>query len=224
MKKSCFNTQDLRLKRLWKNGESGEFRPDQFDEFIAGGHTFKSSGKIRGSGDRVLFLDTPHLHAEMMGFDDHGHTQGFQRILDALLDLRGKPFLHLKPPGVNIHHPRNLAQSGDIPVGNVSHVRLADKREQMVFSHGINLDILDNYHLPVILFEHGGFEDVDGIHFISLKQELHGFGNPVRRFDKSFAVGVFPKQREDLFIVESDFCQFCRIVTVYSLITAVIVV
>jgi hypothetical protein len=46
----------------------------------------------------------------------------------------------------------------------------------------------------------------------------------VRRFDKSFAVGVFPKQREDLFIVESDFCQFCRIVTVYSLITAVIVV
>lgn len=68
---------------------------DQFDKFLSGGYPFKGAGKIGSGGDRMLFLHAPHLHTEVMCFNDNGDTQWFQGILDAILDLGGQPFLYL---------------------------------------------------------------------------------------------------------------------------------
>jgi len=44
----------------------------------------EATGECRGSGDGILLLYTSDLHAHMLCFYDHGHTQWFKILLDAV--------------------------------------------------------------------------------------------------------------------------------------------
>jgi hypothetical protein len=68
----------------------------QVHKFFAGLSLVEGTCKIGSSGYGILFLYPTHLHAHMLGFDYHHHTQRIQCLLDALLNLKGHAFLHLQ--------------------------------------------------------------------------------------------------------------------------------
>lgn len=57
----------------------------------------ENAGKGRGGCYRVLFLNTPDLHAHMLSFNDNRNSQRMKGILDTVSDLGGESFLNLKP-------------------------------------------------------------------------------------------------------------------------------
>src|SRR4029434_2840593 len=89
-----------------------------------------------GTGDRnrVLLFNTSHDHAEMLGFDDDGHSFRVNLLADRFGDLGRKTFLNLKGTGKHVHKARNLAQANDLAIRNVSDVTLAEKRQEMMFA------------------------------------------------------------------------------------------
>ena len=95
---------------------------------------FKSAYEIGCRCDRILFLDAAHRHTQMLCLNDNCHAKGFQRVIDGLLDLHGQPLLDLQPARIDIHHPCNLAQPGDIFIGNVGHMSLPYKRDHVMFA------------------------------------------------------------------------------------------
>ena len=71
-----------------------QFGSDEVHEFLSGVFVFQEcSCEFRGGGDGVLLLNTAHGHAEVLGLDDHGHADGVEHFLQAILDLGGEAFL-----------------------------------------------------------------------------------------------------------------------------------
>ena len=71
---------------------------DEVHEFLAGVLVFEErAGEFGSGGHGVLFLDAAHRHAEVLGLDDHAHSEGIQHFLEAVLDLGGESLLKLQP-------------------------------------------------------------------------------------------------------------------------------
>ena len=116
----------------------------------------KTARKRRSRGNGVLFLYPADLHAHVGCLDYNTYTKRVQGILDAVTDLDGKALLHLKTACIALHDTCNLAQTGNVAVRNVSDMGFAVEWQQMMFAHGIQLDVLDHYHLAVVFLEHCG--------------------------------------------------------------------
>ena len=84
--------------------------------------------EVAGGGDGVLLLDASHLHAHVLGFYHDHHTEGFQGVLNAVLDLLCHTLLHLQAVGIDVHHTGYLRESCDIAVGDIGHMGLAVER------------------------------------------------------------------------------------------------
>ena len=76
-----------------------------------------------------------------------------------------------------------------------------NERDHMMLAKGVDLDIFDNHHLPVVFPESGGREDLFGIEVITLVHKQYRFGNPSWCLYKPFTVRIFPDELQDLFIV-----------------------
>ena len=132
---------------------------DEVHEFLTGVLIFEErAGELGGGSDGILFLDTAHGHAEVLGFNHHSHAKRIEDLLKTVLDLRGEPFLQLKSACVTLHHAWDFAQSHNSAVGNVTDVRFAKEREQMVFAKRVYFNVLDHDNLFVILVEKSGFQ------------------------------------------------------------------
>ena len=63
--------------------------PEQIHEFLPGLCLVEGAAESTRGGDGILLLHTAHLHAHVAGFQDHHHTHGVKRRLDAVHDLLG---------------------------------------------------------------------------------------------------------------------------------------
>ena len=106
---------------------------NQVEDLIAGPLILQeNSAEGRSGREGIGLLDASDLHASMGRFDHHGNSQRLQRILDAVEDLHGQPFLYLESPGKSLDNASNLAQTGNRTVRNVSDMRFTDERHQMI--------------------------------------------------------------------------------------------
>ena len=63
-----------------------------------------------------------------------------------------------------------------------------------MLAHGVEVDVLDDDHLPVILREHGRAEYLFRILRVALREELHGLGHAVGRFEQALAASILAQQ------------------------------
>ena len=128
----------------------------QFHELLAGLGLLEGSGEVGSDGHGVLFLDTTHLHAEVLRFNNHHHSERIECILNTVFDLRGKSFLYLQASRIDIHYTGYLAKPGNPSVGNIGNMYFSKEWQHVVLAERIEINIFDDHHLAVILFKEGG--------------------------------------------------------------------
>ena len=120
-----------------------------------------------------------------------------QGFLDAVADLDGQALLDLEAASVGLDYARDLAQAGDLAVGNVGDVGLADEGQQVMLAGAVEFYILDQDHLLVFLVKHRGADDLHPVFRISFGQVLQGLGDTLGRLEEAFARFVFAEKAED---------------------------
>ena len=138
----------------------------------------------------------------MLGFDDDGDAERVQRILDAVADLDREALLDLEPAGVGLDHTGDLAQSGDLAVGDVRDVGLADEGAHMMLAHRVEFDVPDYDHLLVLLVENGLLYNLSAVLLVSLGHELERFRDTLGGLHEPLALRVFAYQAEYLLDVD----------------------
>ena len=145
------------LKKASNYPDSLQFTPsNQVHEFLPRLGLVEAPGEIGSGGDGILLLHPAHLHAHVSRLDNHHYAQGIKSFLNALFDLQGHAFLHLKAMRKDIHHTGNLAQAGDVSVGDIGHVCFAIEGKHVVLAEGEEINVLHDDHLVVIFLESGG--------------------------------------------------------------------
>lgn len=87
-----------------------EVCPDEVHKFLTRIGIFqKCSGELRSGHDGILFLNPPHGHTQVLGFDYHGNPDGIQYLLKAVFNLGSESFLQLQSAGIGINHAWNFA-------------------------------------------------------------------------------------------------------------------
>lgn len=84
---------------------------------------------------------------------------------------------------------------------NIGNVCFPVERQHVVLAEGVELDVLDDYHVAVILFEAGGEQNVARILIVSLRQKRHGFGHPLRGLEQTLAGDILSQQFQNGFVV-----------------------
>ena len=91
----------------------------------------------------------------MSCLNDNGNAERMKCLVDGVFDLCGEPFLYLKTTRIGFHNACNLAEAGDVTIGDVADMSLADEGDHMVLAQRIHFDVFDDDHLFVILLETG---------------------------------------------------------------------
>lgn len=151
----------------------------------------------------------------MHGFDDYGHSEWMQGLLNAVANFDGETLLNLQPASEGVHHPGYLAQAGDFTIRDIGDMGLADEREHMVLAHGIDVNVFHKDHLTVFLIEDGGADDFGSALEIALGEELEGFGYPLRGLQQPFSLGVFSEETENLLHMDGYLGRSLLVVFVY---------
>src|SRR5271154_3328021 len=134
----------------------------------------------------------------MLGFEHHGDAERIDLRHESLRDLRRQALLHLKPPRIDFHQPRQLRQPDDFPIRQIRDMRLAHEREHVMLAQRIKIQILAQDHFLVIFF--GEQRDVDRFLWIlriAAGQELVRLGDARRSALESFATRVFADLAQD---------------------------
>jgi len=183
--------------------------PHQVQKFVAGVLIVLEAAEHRArDGSRVLFLDAAHDHTQMLGFDHNGHALWFNSVVNDFGDLHRQALLHLQAPGEHIDKTGDLAQSNDLPVGNIGDMAFSEKRKEMVFTKTEDLNVPDDYHLVIRHLEQSAVQDLLGIHAVAAGQIAKGAINTFRGFLQSIARGIFAELLEyasDLFNHRNDY-------------------
>ena len=106
-------------------------------------------------------------------------------------------------------------------VGDVPHVRLAEEGQHVMLAHGVEVDVLDDDHLPVILREHGRAEYLFRILRVALREELHGLGHAVGRLEQALAASILAQQLDYRLVMRGQLPRlFLRQIPFLFLLTA----
>ena len=143
------------------------------------------------TADGMLFLDAAHHHAQMAGLDDHADALRLDGVLDRLGDLRGQALLNLQAAREDFDEARNFAQADHFSVGDVGHVHLAKKRQQVVLAQAEHLDVFHDHHFVVSDREQRLAQKRFGVVLVTLDEKLHGFFDARRGAHKAFTIGIF---------------------------------
>src|SRR5919106_1503918 len=143
--------------------------------------------------------DPAHAHTEVLGLDDDEDAPGVEGLFDRVRNLGGEPFLHLGPSREGVDDPGQLRQPRDLAllVGDVSHLGLADERNELVPAQGEQRDVAHHDHL-VVAYVEDGVDLVDGIEVEALEQLGVHVCQPPRRLLETLALGILPDSFEDL--------------------------
>lgn len=127
----------------------------------------------------------------------HAGAAGIQFLHHQIGDLLRHPLLHLRPFRDDLHDAGQLAQADDLAVRDIGDVGLAEERQQMVFAHAFEVDVLHEDHF-VVFFDEGLAEDLGGVLMQSREQFLIHAGDAIRRFEQPVPFRVFSHGNEDL--------------------------
>ena len=83
-------------------------------------------------------------------------------------------------------------------VRDVPDVALAEKREQVMFTQAIHVDVPDNDHLVVLDGEQGPVEHVLNVFVIALGKKFECLGHARRSVLQAAPLGIFPEYRQQL--------------------------
>lgn len=67
---------------------------------------------------------------------------------------------------------------------------LTGERDEMVFAHGKDLDVLNDHHFVMVLGEDGVVDDDTQVVLVALREVEHGFGIAGWSVKETFARGV----------------------------------
>ncbi|MNG12131.1 hypothetical protein D3C84_957240 [compost metagenome] len=136
----------------------------------------------------------------MLCLDDHRDACRAGHCLHRVGDLPGEVFLDLQATGEHVHQPCNLRQAQHLARWNISHMRLADEGQHVMFAQRIQLDVVDDHHFIVVGREQGAVDDFLDTLLVTMTQVLHGLGRAQRRITQAFAIWVLSEPDEDLAI------------------------
>ena len=110
---------------------------NQIHKFLTCARFLKNACKIGSGCNRILFLYSSHLHAQMLRFDNNHYPHRIERVLNTLFYLCGHTFLYLQSTGINFYYACYFAQTGNFFVGDIGNMRFSEKRKQMMFAKRI---------------------------------------------------------------------------------------
>jgi hypothetical protein len=143
---------------------------------------------------RALLLHATHLDAQVATLDNDSDPARCDHVIDGVRYLSSHPFLKLKPAGIGVDQPRQLAQTHDPAVRNVADVRAPKEWKQMVLTQTEEGDVLHDDHVVVIL---NGKEGVANyrrwIGGIARGEVSKGFSDPVWGFEQTLAIWILAK-------------------------------
>lgn len=164
---------------------------DELHELLARLGLAEGPRKVAGRGVGILLLYPTHLHAHMLRLDDDDDPKGIECRLDAVLDLHREALLHLQTTSEDVHDTWQLAQPRDVAIRDIADMHLPEEGEHVVLTEGIEVNILDDDHLPVVLFEHSRSEDLVGRLGHALGEEAHSLAHTLGGLYEAFTLGVF---------------------------------
>jgi hypothetical protein len=129
----------------------------------------------------------------MASLDDYGDTQRVESLLDAVANLHCEALLNLKTASKTLNDTSYLRQTCDISIGDVGYVGLANKWQHVMLTYREKLNILNKYHLLILLFEYRRAENLNRILGVALGDERHSLGYALRGLDKTLTVGILAK-------------------------------
>ena len=139
----------------------------------------------------------------MLGLQHHDDAGRVQRFHKRIGNLPSQALLHLGAFGEAVHQPRQLRDAADAPVlaGHIGHVRLPEKRCQMVLAHAVERNVAHQHDFLMPLIE-GHIEMTRRIFLQAAEHFLVHAGHARRRVQQPLALGVFP----DTFQNQADAC------------------
>ena len=114
----------------------------------------ETTSEGRCCGHRALLLYTTHLHTGVACLDNYSYAKWVECLLDAITNLHCEALLHLKTACEALYNACNLRESSVVAIRDVGNVSLADEWEHMVLADREEFDVLDEYHLLVLLLEY----------------------------------------------------------------------
>ena len=141
----------------------------------------------------------------MLCLNNNHHAQGLQGFLDGLANLQCHAFLHLKAVRETVDHTGNLAQAGNVSVGDVGHMHTSVERQHVVLAQGIEVDVLHNNHLAIVFLELCRIEQRHGVLTVSACERGHGTRHTLGSLEESLTRGILAHQFQYAFYM---FLQF----------------
>ena len=89
---------------------------------------------------------------------------------------------------------------------------LAVERQHVVLAHGEEIDVFNDDHLVIFLFEQRIGQHLVRVHGVASCEHLHGFGHTHGGLHKTFAFWVFANEFKHFVVVG---CQFIKPFSVF---------
>lgn len=142
-------------------------------------------------------MDAASCHALVRCFDNDADALRLQNVLNAIRNLSGQFFLHLKTASKCLDHARKFADADDLIFWQVTDVRFANNRRHMMFAMRFKRDITEYDHLVVAfdLFE-GAFKVLDRVFAVAAKPVFISPRDAFGCIDEPFATGVLASPQQ----------------------------
>src|SRR5436309_3520136 len=88
----------------------------------------------RGASQRCRLFHTSHLHTEVVSFHVHRHTVRLKHSSEGVCNLPPQPLLHRKALRKQPDQPRDLGNSDDMLVSDISDISKPVKRQRVVLT------------------------------------------------------------------------------------------
>src|SRR2546423_2755332 len=144
------------------------------------GVLFERAEQAGSLHERILFLHATHHHAKMLGLDDNRDAYGPQRFHQRISDLNSQVLLDLETAREHIDDPSNFGETNDFAIGNVSDVRPAHERQQMMLAHRVKFDVFDEDDLARIGIEDRVVNQNIETLAVAISEEVEGARGAVR--------------------------------------------
>src|SRR5947207_13691180 len=99
--------------------------------------------------------------------------------------------MDLQPASKDINNACHLRKTDHSAIRNVSDMRLADERQQMVFAQGIKLDVFHEDDLARFRVEDRVIDDVVQVLAVTIGEKFKGACGPVRCPEQTLPLGIF---------------------------------
>ena len=117
----------------------------------------------------------------MPGFDNDTDAQPIGYLQHCSRDLLGQRLLNLQASCIHIHYSGNFGQANNLASGQVGDVTLANKRQQVVLTERVHLNIANDNHFVTVRLEDSAIDHLFESLIVSLCQKLHSLGCSLRR-------------------------------------------